>query len=99
MSTQLSTEIDTTIYFAKPGKYKVVMLNDDQTPMEFVIELLCVVFNKTPAEAESITLQVHNEGRGIAGIYMYEVAEQKVHEAQTASRAHGFPLAFNLEEE
>jgi len=99
MSTQLAVEEDVTIGFKSPGKYKVILLNDDQTPMEFVIELLGAVFNKSIAEAEKITLEVHNTGRGVAGIYSYEIAEQKVHEATIASRANGFPLAFDLEEE
>jgi len=99
MSTQLAIEENVTINVQKPSKYKVILLNDDQTPMEFVIELLIAVFKKTSADAERITLQVHENGRGIAGIYNFEVAEQKIHEATTASRAHGFPLAFDLEEE
>jgi ATP-dependent Clp protease adaptor protein ClpS len=99
MGTQLAVEDNVTVRFTIPNKYKVILLNDDQTPMEFVVELLCVIFNKSISEAEHITLEVHNTGRGIAGIYTYEVAEQKVHEAIAASRAHGFPLSFEMEEE
>lgn len=99
MSTQLSVTEDTTIGFTTPRKYKVILLNDDSTPMEFVIALLVQVFNKSSSVAEQITLEVHNNGRGIAGIYFYEIAEQKVHEATVASRANGFPLKFKIEKE
>ena len=99
MSTQLAVEEDVTIVFKKPGKYKVILLNDDHTPMEFVIELLIGIFGKTPGEAESITLQVHENGNGIAGVYFYEIAEQIVYEAINISRNNGFPLSFNIEEE
>ena len=81
-----------------PRKYKVVLLNDDTTPMDFVISLLCEIFSHTVDSAENITMEVHNNGKGIAGIYFYEIAEQKIHEATTVSRAHGFPLSFNMEE-
>jgi len=99
MSTELSPTVDSSLSFARPKKYKVILLNDDSTPMEFVIEILVGVFNKTPAEAEKITMQVHNEGKGVAGIYFYETAEQKVFEATNISRANGFPLSLNMEEE
>jgi ATP-dependent Clp protease adaptor protein ClpS len=82
-----------------PRRYKVVLLNDDTTPMEFVISLLCEVFGHNEAQAENITMEVHHTGKGIAGIYYYEIAEQKVFEATTVSRAHGFPLSFEMEEE
>jgi len=99
MSTQLSVTEDTTINFTTPSKYKVILLNDDQTPMRFVIELLIAIFNKSAADAEQVTIEVHNTGRGIAGIYFYEIAEQKVHEATLVSRTNGFPLSFKIEEE
>lgn len=99
MSQTHTVTVDKTdIGIELPKKYKVLLLNDDTTPMEFVISLLCEVFGHTPAVAESITLEVHNNGRGIAGIYFYEIAEQKVHEATTVSRAHGFPLSLDMEE-
>jgi ATP-dependent Clp protease adaptor protein ClpS len=82
-----------------PKKYKVILLNDDVTPMEFVISLLCEVFGHNEPAAENITMEVHHTGKGIAGIYYYEIAEQKVFEATTVSRVHGFPLSFEMEEE
>jgi ATP-dependent Clp protease adaptor protein ClpS len=97
--TQTVSITDVGIKVTLPRKYKVVMLNDDYTPMEFVIILLVEVFGKSVEEAEQITLQVHNDGKGIAGIYYYELAEQKVYEAIMYARNNGFPLNFSIEEE
>ena len=83
----------------EPLRYKVVLLNDDQTPVEWVIKVLVDIFKHTNETAEKITLTIHNEGSGVAGIYTYEIAEQKVIEATTESRNHGFPLQIKLEEE
>jgi|TARA_R110000803_G_scaffold22321_3_gene55720 ATP-dependent Clp protease adaptor protein ClpS len=83
----------------EPLRYKVVLLNDDQTPVEWVIKVLVDIFKHTNDTAEKITLTIHNEGSGIAGIYTYEIAEQKTIEATTESRNHGFPLQIKLEEE
>ena len=83
----------------EPLRYKVVLLNDDQTPVEWVIKVLADIFKHTNETAEKITLTIHTEGSGIAGIYTYEIAEQKVIEATTESRNHGFPLQIKLEEE
>ena len=83
----------------EPLRYKVVLLNDDQTPVEWVIRVLADIFKHTNETAEKITLTIHNEGSGVAGIYTYEIAEQKVIEATTESRNHGFPLQIKLEEE
>ena len=83
----------------EPLRYKVVLLNDDQTPVEWVIKVLVDIFKHTNETAEKITLTIHNEGSGIAGIYTYEIAEQKTIEATTESRNHGFPLQIKLEEE
>tara|TARA_B100001094_G_scaffold29041_1_gene24218 strand:- start:200 stop:499 length:300 start_codon:yes stop_codon:yes gene_type:complete len=81
-----------------PNRYQVILFNDDKTPMEFVIELLINVFNHSQASAEAITTSVHNEGKGVAGIFYYEVAEQKVHESILVSRSAGFPLTLDIEE-
>lgn len=82
-----------------PGKYHVIMLNDDSTPMEFVIEILMTIFRKSYEEASEVMMQVHEQGRGIAGTYSYEVAEQKSIETTNDARAHGYPLDVTLEEE
>lgn len=82
-----------------PKKFKVIVLNDDATPMDWVIQLLVSIFKHSQETAKQLTLTIHNEGSGIAGIYSYEVAEQKSIEAVNISREHGFPLTFRLEQE
>lgn len=84
---------------AEPKKYKVLFLNDDYTPMDFVVELLVTVFKHDVSSAQQITMKVHNEGSAIAGIYSFEIAEQKGTEATQLSRQHGFPLAIKVEQE
>jgi ATP-dependent Clp protease adaptor protein ClpS len=81
----------------EPVRYRVVMLNDDQTPMEWVIDILKVIFGHSQETAKQITLQIHNEGSGIAGIYSYEIAEQKSTESTSISRQQGFPLQMRIE--
>mgnify|MGYP001098323734 CR=1 FL=1 len=83
----------------EPGKFKVVLLNDDSTPMEWVIEVLVSIFKHSETQAKDITLQIHNEGSGIAGIYVYEIAEQKAIEATNSSRDRGFPLQLRIDKE
>jgi ATP-dependent Clp protease adaptor protein ClpS len=83
----------------KPSKYKVIVLNDDKTPVDFVIVMLMRVFHHTQPSAEDITLKIHNEGSGVAGIYTHEIAEQKVVEGTALAREHGFPLVIKAEAE
>ena len=83
----------------EPSKYKVIMLNDDTTPMEWVIDLMKMIFNHSQETAEQITLTIHNEGSAVVGIYTYEIAEQKSVESTNASREHGFPLQLRLDKE
>jgi ATP-dependent Clp protease adaptor protein ClpS len=82
----------------EPTLYKVVLLNDDYTTMDFVIHILEEVFQKSPAEAFRIMMQVHVNGRGIAGVYPWEVAETKVETVSTMARDAGYPLRAALEE-
>ena len=84
---------------SEPPKYKVVFLNDEQTPIDWVVAVLVDIFKHSNETAEKITLTIHTEGSGIAGIYTYEIAEQKVIEATTASRNQGFPLLIKMEKE
>lgn len=95
--TKEKTVQDTAIL--KPSKYKVIVLNDDKTPIDFVIAMLMRVFKHGPASAESLTMKIHNEGSAVAGIYSYEIAEQKTFEATSLARDHGFPLVVKAEPE
>ena len=83
----------------KPTLYKVILLNDDYTTMEFVVQVLEEVFHKTPAEAYRVMMQVHTQGHGICGAYSHEVAETKVATTHDLARRDGFPLQATLEEE
>ena len=81
----------------EPLHYKVIYINDSVTTMEFVIESLVTVFNHSPEDAQAITLRIHEDGRGIAAILPYEMAEQKGVEVTQLARANGFPLQVKLE--
>src|SRR6266700_7548675 len=82
----------------EPTLYKVVLLNDDYTTMEFVVRVLETVFQKSPAEAYRIMMAVHLNGKGIAGVYPWEVAETKVEIVTSMARDAGFPLRAVTEE-
>jgi ATP-dependent Clp protease adaptor protein ClpS len=83
----------------EPLRYKVVMLNDDQTPMDWVIDVLMSIFKHSETTAKELTLTIHTDGSGVAGIYTYEIAEQKAIESVNASRERGFPLQIRVDEE
>jgi ATP-dependent Clp protease adaptor protein ClpS len=82
----------------EPTLYKVVLLNDDYTTMEFVLHVLEHVFQKSPAEAYRVMMQVHLNGSGVAGVYPWEVAETKVQTLATLAREAEFPLRAAIEE-
>ncbi|CCG42072.1 ATP-dependent Clp protease adapter ClpS [Magnetospirillum molischianum] len=83
----------------KPSMYKVLMLNDDYTPMEFVIQVLEQFFSKNREEATRIMLSVHTRGVGICGVYTYEVAETKVTQVMDLARQNQHPLQCTIEKE
>ena len=83
----------------EPTLYKVVLLNDDYTTMEFVVQVLEAVFQKSPAEAFRVMMHVHVNGRGIAGVYAWEIAEAKAEKTVALAREAGFPLKAITEEE
>ncbi len=83
----------------KPSMYKVLLLNDDYTPMEFVVHILERFFNKNRQEATDIMLHVHRRGVGICGIFTYEVAETKVAQVMDYARANEQPLQCTMEKE
>jgi ATP-dependent Clp protease adaptor protein ClpS len=83
----------------KPSMYKVLMLNDDYTPMEFVVQVLEKVFAKSRDEAMHVMLHVHRRGVGICGVFTYEVAETKVNQVMDVARKNQHPLQCTLEKE
>ena len=83
----------------KPAMYKVLMLNDDYTPMEFVVHVLERIFGKNRQDATRIMLHVHRRGVGLCGVYTYEVAETKVTQVVDYARRHQHPLQCTLEKD
>jgi ATP-dependent Clp protease adaptor protein ClpS len=81
----------------EPGKYAVVLYNDDFTPMNFVVEVLMAIFGHSYADAVWIMLTVHKAGRGVAGVYSHEIAEQKVIETTDRANAQEHPLLAVME--
>lgn len=81
-----------------PKKYKVFLLNDDYTSMDFVVDILMTIFRKTYTEANAIMLEVHQKGLGLCGVYLYEIAETKVNQVANLARESGFPLKAIMEE-
>jgi ATP-dependent Clp protease adaptor protein ClpS len=94
---QLDEKIKVTV--SEPKRWKVILLNDDSTPMEFVISVLVEIFKHTQDSARDIMLQVHETGSGIAGVYSFEIAEAKAVEATNQARTNNHPLQIKLEEE
>ena len=83
----------------KPKMYKVYLLNDDYTTMDFVVDILIKIFHKSYEEAERIMLEIHKKDRGLCGVYTYEIAETKIAQVHKHARENGFPLKAYMEEE
>ena len=96
-ATQQKNLIATNII--EPGKYKVIFLNDDKTPMQFVVDVLMNIFNHDSQTSEELTMKIHHEGSAVVGIYPYEIAEQKGIETTHLARQAGFPLNVKIESE
>lgn len=97
--TIVEKKIRTTTKLKEPGKFKVIVCNDDTTPVEFVISMLIAVFKHNENTALTLTLTIHTQGSAVAGTYSFEVAEQKAVDATNLARAHGFPLILKVEAE
>ena len=93
----VSSETDQDV--EEPPMYKVMLLNDDYTTMEFVVEILMYVFNKSPESAATIMLNVHRKGIGVCGSYSHEIAETKVDTVHNLARESGYPLRCSMEQE
>jgi ATP-dependent Clp protease adaptor protein ClpS len=98
METKSTTIEKSKIKIQKPKHYKVVMHNDDFTTMEFVVSVLIDIFNKKIEEANKIMLDVHKRGKGIAGVYPYDIAVTKVSTAMAIAEEEGFPFKLTIEE-
>ena len=91
------TDKKTTI--VEPPMYKVLLINDDYTPMDFVVEILMTVFNKSLEVASQIMMNVHKQGRGICGVYTYEIAETKTETVHRLAEENGYPLRSTMEKD
>lgn len=98
-NTDIATEEKTTTHerIQEPPLYQVLLHNDDYTTMEFVIEILMVVFNRSMEDATRIMMNVHKNGVGICGVYPYEIAETKVEIVEVLARSSDFPLKCSME--
>jgi len=99
MAIHTDHELMDEISLKYPKKYKVYILNDDYTSMDFVIDILMSIFHKSYAEAEAIMLEVHKKDRGLCGVYTHEIAETKVMQVIKRAQDSGFPLKATMEEE
>jgi ATP-dependent Clp protease adaptor protein ClpS len=97
MATQLENQ--TELLTGEPKKFAVFMLNDHFTTWEFCIRIICSVFHKTAQEAEAITRDIHTKGKGLCGIYSYEIAETKAAIVRQQARKEGFPMRCSVEEQ
>ncbi len=96
MPTKVVVENDVEV--VTPRLYKVILLNDDYTTFDFVIEILKTIFRKSEEEAINLTLKVDREGSAVVGVYPYEIAQMKVEKTHTLARSAGFPLRAKIEE-
>lgn len=99
IETKIETNEKVAVSMQPPKLWKVVFLNDDKTPMEFVIEVLTRIFKHSEDRAKELTLEIHNTGSSVVGVFNYEVAEQKGLETTYLAKANGFPLQVTIEEE
>ncbi len=99
MATNTDLELFEETLIKHPKRYKVLLLNDDYTSMEFVIDVLMSIFHKSYEQAEVVMLEVHKKEKGICGVYTNEIAETKIMQVHKKARDSGFPLRAEMEEE
>ena len=95
---RIDEEVEMLLALDEPTLYKVLLHNDDYTTMEFVVYILMNVFHKSLEEAEHIMLEIHKAGKGVCGIFTYEIAETKVYQVKELAKSNGFPLLATMEE-
>ena len=99
MANEFEIELANDLEVEEPKNYKVYLLNDDYSTMDFVVDVLVKVFRKSTEEAAQIMLNIHNNGKEVCGVYTHEIAVTKVAQVKTMARAQGFPLKALMEEE
>lgn len=99
MANEFEIEINDDLDIEEPKKYKVLLLNDNYSTMDFVIDILVKIFKKSTDEATVIMLNIHNNGKDVCGVYTHEIAATKVMQVKNFARQKGFPLKAIMEEE
>ena len=99
MDANIQTLTKEKIKIEEPSKYNVIFLNDEITTFQFVVKVLKQIFNKTTEQAESLAKHIHENGKGVVGTYLYEIAEQKGIETTILARDNGFPLQVKVQKE
>lgn len=95
--TELVTKKITKDKLKEPPRYRVIVLNDNVTTIDFVVAMLITIFRHDEVSAITLTKEIHNEGSAVAGVYTHEIAEQKVLDATSMARNNGFPLVIKAE--
>ena len=97
--TQSNVQVEEKVkmVFKEPGKYAVVYMNDEQTPMDFVVQSLIKHFQYSKEQADKMTNTIHNHGKGVVALYSWEIAEQKATEVKVDAVQHGHPLEIKVE--
>ncbi len=96
---EVESEFDEQLEIREPRLYKVMLLNDDYTSMDFVTMILMEVFHQNSQKANAIMYKIHEEGSGLCGVYTYEIAETKIAQVHALAKEHQFPLRATMEEE
>lgn len=99
MSAEVQDQVDIELEITRPNLWRVIFHNDNKTTMDFVVFLFMKIFHKSAEESMELTLEVHNKGRAIAGVYTHEIAENKMEISNVTAKEHGFPLRITIEEE
>lgn len=99
MAINTDLELYNEVKIKHPKKYKVFLLNDDYTSMDFVVDILMSIFHRTYEQAEQIMLDIHKKERGLCGVYTHEIAETKVMQVRRKAKDNGFPLKAIMEKE
>lgn len=96
---ELDPDLLADIDLGEPDQWRVIFHNDNETPMDFVVYVLCEIFHHTPKKANDIMISIHENGSGVAGVYDYEIAEEKALSTIRLARDNGFPLQVTVEED
>jgi len=97
VSNEYKTDTDSQEELKEPELYKVILLNDDYTSMDFVVEILVTIFHHPIEKAINTMLKIHREGEGVCGVYTYEIAETKVEQVRKKARENEYPLRARME--